>query len=241
MTTQNWKSWSSSVTGPLHLKNGQPNQDSYLVKKFQWGEVVAVADGLGSKPNSNIGSKAACQAVVESAKIFRNSPNANVKNLPRLIHSIWLMKIGQYEPKNCSTTCIFGIRIDENFILGQVGDGMLVVLGQSSKTDFILHSGENNSFSNLTNALGQEFHNEYWVIKNIHVKHITALVLCTDGIADDLLYDKRIDFAREIWLNYADVPILSRKNEIQKMLTNWTVPFHTDDKTIVCLYQQHFG
>ncbi|MDR1484878.1 MAG: protein phosphatase 2C domain-containing protein [Planctomycetaceae bacterium] len=237
MSAQNWKFWSSSVAGPLHLRNGLPNQDACITQRFCWGEVVVVADGLGSKKNSDIGSKTVCESVVEAAKFVRRTKNVSYANIPQLIHALWRIKIGQYTTHDCATTCIFVIRFEKQFVLGQIGDGMLVGLGQSPKNDFILQTNMENEFSNLTNCLGEEFHYDDWTLKIVPVDQIIALILCTDGIADDLLPERRIDFARELWGIYRSTPIRRIKTEIHNMLTNWTVPYHTDDKTIVCLYR----
>lgn len=239
MSTQKWKFWNSSITGLLHLRNGLPNQDACINRHFRWGEVIAVADGLGSKKNSDIGSKIVCKSVVDAAKFVKRTKNVDYANIPQLIHALWRIKIGQHIPCDCATTCIFAIRFEQQFVLGQTGDGMLVGLGQSPKDDFILQTKMENGFgfSNLTECLGEEFRNDDWTLKIVPAGQIVALILCTDGIANDLLPERHIDFARELWDYYRNIPIRRIKTEIHSMLTNWTVPYHTDDKTIVCLYR----
>jgi serine/threonine protein phosphatase PrpC len=239
MSACNWKFWSSSVTGPLHLRNGQQNQDACITQRFRWGEVGVIADGLGSKKNSDIGSKIVCESVVDAAKFVRKAKNVSYENMPQLIHALWRIKIGQYIPRDCATTCIFAIRFEKQFVLGQIGDGMLVGLGQSPKDDFILQKNTENvfGFSNQTDCLEEEFHNNNWILKIVPEGQIAAIILCTDGIADDLLPERRIDFAKELWDYYRNIPIRRIKTEVHKMLTNWTVPYHTDDKTLVCLYR----
>ena len=70
MLDQLWNSWGASVIGPLHVKAGIPNQDSWMARRYKWGNVVVVSDGLGSKAHSDHGSKAACLAVFEAAKSY---------------------------------------------------------------------------------------------------------------------------------------------------------------------------
>ena len=64
-----WRSWGHSMIGPLHQKNGLPNQDAWLARHYSWGDVVVVSDGLGSKPHADTGAKMACRAVCEAAKL----------------------------------------------------------------------------------------------------------------------------------------------------------------------------
>ena len=79
--------------GPLHVKTGIPNQDSWMARRYKWGNVVVVSDGLGSKAYSDHGSKAACLAVFEAAQSYQNTPDANIVDILRLIHANWLVKI----------------------------------------------------------------------------------------------------------------------------------------------------
>ena len=70
MNGKNWNGWGVSEIGPLHIKENLPNQDSFIVKKFCWGIVGVVCDGLGSKQYSHIGSKALVDAIVKTAQLF---------------------------------------------------------------------------------------------------------------------------------------------------------------------------
>ena len=46
----------ASVKGVLHENANIPNQDAYSVKKYKFGTILVVSDGLGSKKHSDIGS-----------------------------------------------------------------------------------------------------------------------------------------------------------------------------------------
>ena len=56
-----------SRIGPSHIAKKIPNQDSYLCYKNKDFSLIIVSDGLGSKPHSEIGSKAACKAVLKAS------------------------------------------------------------------------------------------------------------------------------------------------------------------------------
>lgn len=59
----------SSVTGSLHIQGGLPCQDAYRYELINADlGVIAVADGLGSVPLSDLGARLAVEAAVETAK-----------------------------------------------------------------------------------------------------------------------------------------------------------------------------
>src|SRR5208282_2037086 len=59
----------ASVTGSLHIQGGLPCQDAYLYELVSddFG-VIAVADGLGSVPLSDLGSRLSVEAAVDAAR-----------------------------------------------------------------------------------------------------------------------------------------------------------------------------
>lgn len=237
MLDQLWNSWGASVIGPLHVKAGIPNQDSWMARCYQWGNVVVVSDGLGSKAHSDHGSKAACLAVFEAAKSYQNSPEANIVDILRLIHTNWLVKIAPFSPSDCSATCLFSIQMGEIITLGRLGDGMIVSYGESGENNLILSDNKQDSFSNYTSSFQQEFKPELWEIATIGSTKCNAVVLCTDGISDDLLPETETKFAKEFAETYSSLSAKKRSFEINRMLTEWPVPGHSDDKTIACLFK----
>jgi serine/threonine protein phosphatase PrpC len=230
-----WRSWGYSVIGPWHRKNGISNQDFYLKRRYSWGTVVVVSDGLGSKPRSDVGAKAACQAVIDAAKVYKENKNADFSCIARLIHACWLLRISPFLPDDCSATCLFAIQIENEIKLGRLGDGMIIVYGKNDS--FSMTEDKEDTFSNITQCLNYEFQPEQWELKSVHSDDIEAVLLCTDGISDDLISDYRIDFAREIYKIYSGMNYTKRRKDVLKWLNNWPVPGHLDDKTIACLYK----
>ena len=232
-----WDSWGASVIGPLHIKNGMPNQDSWMIRQYKWGRVVVVSDGLGSKPYSDYGSKAACLAVHEAAKSYQNNQQAKIADILRLIHANWLVKVAPFFPSDCSATCLFAIQIDEVITLGRLGDGMIAVYGESEKDCFILSDDKMDSFSNYTYSLHHEFKPDLWETTTIEASRCKAVVLCTDGVSDDLLAETQMAFAQELYYSYRDLAPAERKKDLRRWLSNWPVLGHSDDKTIACLFK----
>lgn len=238
MLEQLWNGWGTSVIGPLHVKAGIPNQDSCMVRRYKWGNVVVVSDGLGSKAHSDHGSKAVCLAVCEAAKSYQNTPDANIVDILRLIHANWLVKIAPYSPTDCSATCLFAIQIEGAITLGRLGDGMITALRKTDENHLILSDNKQGSFSNYTNSLQLEFMPDQWETATIESVTCNAVVLCTDGISDDLIPEKQIVFAQELYSTYINLKSKERERDIKRWLNEWPVPGHSDDKTIACLFKK---
>ena len=237
MHNNQWDSWGESVAGPTHLKCGVPNQDAWMSRCYKWGNVVVISDGLGSKPHSDKGAKAACLSVLKAAETYQHNPQANISDILRLIHAHWLIKISPFPASECSATCLFVIRLGNQLILARLGDGLIIAHTNSQQDSILLSDTKQDSFSNLTYSLSHEFNLAQWEVKSINADRCVAVVLCTDGIADDLLPAKQIAFTKALYLNYKDTDVLARNKDLKRWMNNWPVPRHSDDKTIACLFR----
>lgn len=238
MLSHKWNFWGATVRGTLHVIEGIPNQDSWMSRRYKWGNVIVVSDGLGSKKHSEYGSKAACLAVFEAAKCYQSNPEANIVNVLQLIHAIWLVKIAPYSPSECSATCLFAIQTDRFITLGRLGDGMIAICGEDEASSLVLRDNKEDSFSNCTNSLQQEFEPDEWEISSIDNSDCKAVVLCTDGVSEDLLSEMQINFAQELSYTYADLETKQRRRDLKLWLNEWPGRGHSDDKTIACLYKR---
>ena len=73
---QRWLSFGASEIGPAHIASGKPNQDSWAAFHHFGCDVLVVADGVGSRDHSELGSAGACRAVdqVVSNRLFLGLP-----------------------------------------------------------------------------------------------------------------------------------------------------------------------
>lgn len=237
MSRQVWRSWGASVTGPAHIGNGLPNQDAWAAAHRRWGDLVTVADGLGSCLHSEIGSRAACRAVREAARFWHRYSLADAAQLPRLIGALWPFLIQPVAPEDCSSTCLFAVvGADGDVCLGQLGDGMIAACRADGGVDLPLAEAQ-ESFSNVTTGLGSDRTVARWRTARLAGSQYDAFVLCTDGIADDLLPERVAAFSTEVYHHYRGMPRPERSADLRAWLTDWPVPGHTDDKTIACLYR----
>ena len=155
-----WRSFGASVIGPGHIAAGLPNQDAWASFHHVWGDGVVVSDGLGSKPLSDFGSRAACLAVAYSVRRWSNKRNIDRSILSDRIKNKWISHLKPLTPRDCAATCLFAFRMNDGDIhTGMLGDGLLAILKLDGSVAS-LSDAKSGGFSNL--AL-QEF---LWVSGN---------------------------------------------------------------------------
>lgn len=226
------------MIGPGHIATGKPNQDAWASFHHPWGEGVVVSDGLGSKPHSDWGSAAACRAVEIAVSSLSQSTlyESTQATLLARIRDEWLKAIEPLSPRDSAATCVFAVADPSGRIhLGILGDGAVVaVLDDGSVT--ALTEDKTGGFSNMTSALSPSVGAESWQVATIPVAECLAVVLCTDGVSDDL--EDLEGFARGFAKTYAGVASVTASRRIRDMLSNWPVPKHSDDKTLVCFVRE---
>ena len=225
----------ASTRGPGHKLDNIPNQDAWIFRKFSWGFVGVVADGLGSHVHSQIGSKAVCRAVVKALNIWRQHPDSTVEQLLFFVHKIWLSEIGRYNPNQCGTTCLFaaGITSQDRLLVGQLGDGIIYV--QHEGTSRVINERQ-EEYSNLTNSIHRS-ETTNWICERFNMNgKMIRLLLATDGISEDLIQSRISDF-----VDYVDSGAMQKKTQIEKnqyikrMQLEWPTPMHSDDKTLLMI------
>ena len=233
------KSCGVSRMGPLHKKNNIENQDAFYIVRNADYALVLVSDGLGSKKFSAVGSKMAGLAVNNSIKKIIKERNSleNEKFGAALLSYIteeWTALISPKSPEECSATCLFSI-ITRNYIYCfRLGDGMIFVKAANALAeDILLQDDKNADFSNSTVSLSNKNMLLSWETKKLNKKDYSNIVLTTDGISSDLQSGAEGAFVTGLLENIKNKPDFVRKIILRKMIKNWPVPKHTDDKTIV--------
>jgi len=231
-----WKSFGASVIGPNHIATGKPNQDAWSPFHHVWGDGITTSDGLGSKPFSNFGNRAACLAVVHAVYACCGKIGMGHAFLSDRIIKNWLSFIAPLESRDCAPTCLLAFRMDDGMArLGMLGDGLVATV----KTDgsvVSLSDDKTEGFSNITAALWPNGTEKDWRWLSIPEDDCKSIVLCTDGVSDDL---KDTDgFVKEFANAHRDLSSVSASRRTYEMLENWPTPKHSDDKTIACLFRE---
>ena len=232
-----WSGWGATSMGPAHRRTGTPNQDAWMIRHFRDGVAVAVSDGLGSCPRAEIGSRAACRAVVEAVGLHFRLSFSVLTSLPALVQHLWALMLTGHPPKDCSATCLFvAVKHSADALLAQLGDGLIAGC-QSDGTVDVLMPDKSESFANLTDGLASDEAAHCWRLVSVPEGRYCAFVLCTDGIADDLEPAAVKGFAWEVYSHYRQYSWQDRRREVRRWLNAWPTPGHSDDKTIACIYR----
>mgnify|MGYP000070367844 CR=1 FL=1 len=219
---------SVSVIGPGHIVNRQPNQDSVLVKRVPSGWIAVVCDGMGSKPQSEIGSKLACRAAFNVIK----GVDLNIENkvLIKLIYQRWLNTLGDIKPSDAITTCLICWLSDTGELRTfQLGDGVILTSQQAFKPT------DSNDFSNITTGLGKSKHFSDWQITQQQLNQGDVIALMTDGISEDIKQGMEMDLIKVIVESTKGKSIRRAKTWLKNEFRNWGTPNHMDDKTLVVM------
>lgn len=224
----------ATVRGPAHIAEGVPNQDAWGRGRVGTAHIVVVSDGMGSRPHAQDGARAACRAVVDAVRQWRRHPDAPVDILLGLVHLLWRARVAPKTPEQCACTCLFAIvEPDGSGVAAQLGDG-LVVLRDGDHVSTLAERSR-DVFANETCALGVTSRISAWTKLQFDSRK-RSLILCTDGVADDLLSDRLGKFVD--WL-ITDVRLegpARRRHVLERALRGWPTPNHLDDKTIAVVH-----
>ena len=228
--------------GPLHKKNNIENQDSFYFSCNKEYTLALVSDGLGSKKFSAIGSKKAGPAVNNSIKKILQERNSldEEKFGAALITNLaqeWKTLISPKAAEDCSATCLFIIITANNIYCFRLGDGMIFLKAIANPTDgsndVLLQDDKSGDFSNSTVSLSNSNMMLSWETKKLNKNDYSNIVLTTDGISSDLQPGSEGAFVTGLLENLKNKPDFIRRIILHRMIKNWPVPKHTDDKTIV--------
>lgn len=229
-----WRTFGASVIGPGHVLESKPNQDAWTSFRSNTSIGIAVSDGLGSKRLSDFGSKAACRAVKQAVR--KKFLSQNAVQASRVLSEIsrgWLSALGPIEPEDAAATCLFAYTtIEESVVIGALGDGAIAVVGVD-KSVRVVSADKSHGFLNTTHALNRFTEERNWKTVEISATEVEAVVLFTDGVADDL--EDVSGFALEISERSMTLPDLVASRLVRTMLNSWPVPKHSDDKSLACL------
>ena len=119
-----------------------------------------------------------------------------------------------------------------HFFTAMLGDGCIGIQMRGGSVR-LMTEDKTSGFSNMTDSMTDRTKAEDWRCLLIPQKAVAGVMLATDGVADDLLRPE--DFVREILTSVRETETLRAKTELTRMLTDWPVPSHSDDKTLACM------
>lgn len=224
----------ASVKGALHEAADIPNQDAYSVKRYKFGTILVVSDGLGSKRYSDIGSRAVGKAVDRAVQIWNGYVEKDIRLLIPLIVSVWSMEIFPYSQRECGATCLFTIILNDGHVyLGQLGDGSIYV---ALDDELKLLREKEDDFTNLTVCMGGFSSYSDWSLKDCYVGNKPfGIVMMTDGVSETIVDEKKEDFIKLLFQRLSECENLSKRNNlVYKILSEWNPVSAGDDRTLLC-------
>lgn len=221
----------ASVRGPSHQLDGAPNQDALCVSGSRGGWCVAVADGLGSRPLSHIGSQKAVQLFRQLARQRQGIPPGEV--VPAL-RDAWLAHFGDRYRAH-ETTCLWAsVYASGQGAAGQVGDGLLLVRNQGV---FQVLTDQRQGFGNQTNTLAQAGTQGCYSTVLELSQPGDGVLLMTDGISDDLIPEQLEPFFDAIYQRQLRCSKRRMRQWLTRELHSWSTPRHGDDKSIAGIFR----
>lgn len=222
----------ATVKGPGHILYNLPNQDACSYFKLSGGELLVVSDGVGSKPHSDVGSKAVVKSVFDAAKKFSQFPQANAYQLIKLIHDYWELYILPYNREDCAATCLFTLLLDSGrCVMGQIGDGGIYF--KLGSEHFVLCETDDD-YANVTTPITSVRSVKDWALQDFNVTEDFAVLLCTDGVSEDLPKPLRYEYIDHLLTEIQPMKKQKKKNSsIRRKLINWGNPHNQDDKSII--------
>jgi len=232
------QTFGASVRGPLHRQENKHREDAWLAASGRYGDVLAVCDGLGSRPNSRFGAEAACRAVRDAIRAHSHAGRAHVPELLRMIHSLWNVRILPAAADDCATTCLFATVFPWGEVLvARLGDGVAALVHSDGSMDLV--EGTERSFGNVTTGLGLARSTTEWdILTREAFPSGSAIFLATDGVSDDLRPAAVPALVAHLLERFGPMPKVVRNRALQKDLNDWPTPRHLDDKTIAVLWNR---
>lgn len=228
----------ASVRGPFHKREGRPNEDAWEGISGSFGTAVVVSDGMGSKPNARTGAHMACRAVKDALRHWVRANGASPAVLLRLIHLLWGLQVLPAREEDSAATCLFAVVVPSGELLvGKLGDGIVAIRETDGKVDVL--GDERRGFSNQTTGLGVAKSLKEWsIVTRPSLPPGAAVLLASDGIADDLIGDRLGDFIGFVTKDFGSMEPAQRWRSLCQELRDWPTPKHLDDKTLAILWHR---
>jgi hypothetical protein len=211
----------SAAAGRSNSEKGEDGQDVARVARSRKGVwAMALADGAGSAPHSEIGAKRAVEKTLtllcsEFAKIIELTPPICAKRIvDGVLRSLRLAaRKNGWKMEDLATTLLFVATDRERFICGQVGDGRIAQFGANfAETVFAPSKGE---FFNETVFITSSNAVEMMRIAQGRTAELRGFAIMSDGAEESLFNRQNQKFAPalERMLGWLDTHSIRKVNK----------------------------
>lgn len=196
------------------------------------GWFAAVADGLGSRAQSHVGS----QLAVRVARRSLDSLPANPRDAIQQFYRNWLQALPNRSPDLMATTLLAAhCQGDGRCRIAQLGDGLVLCRAGGA---FSVLTPSRPGFGNETEALGITKSFSAWQTTCVVLSEPgDGVVLMTDGLADDLFPQRLEAFFSHLIGVAASRSRRNGRRWLEGQLKAWPTAQHTDDKSIALIFR----
>ncbi|MBR2024218.1 MAG: protein phosphatase 2C domain-containing protein [Clostridia bacterium] len=201
---ENIKVFMARRQGRSHVDSETPCQDYCLSEKVSRGIVLAVSDGVGSCPKSDLGSKFATEAVIQVAKRADTGCQSEEEFVERLlsvqfrrkVFDTWLDLVKKRirnekegpitvpDVVEYAATLLFAVITNNYYVVGNIGDGQIVLFNETEGLKVRKHSPkESSKTKSLVNINGYA---ETFIVEKYKRSDFSSVMLSTDGMYDPL-------------------------------------------------------
>lgn len=224
-----------AVRGPAHRSARRPCEDAWRGTLFPDGACIAISDGLGSHVEAARGSRSAVASATKSFREWRRYRGVEPVWLLRLLEARWRLSVAPARPSDCAATCLLGgWTVETGLVAAALGDGVML-LCEAGNPPRVLSARPTGHALDETRALGTDHRLTDWTVFLLQPVAPWALILATDGVADDLVPEKLGEFTSWLLDELGNLPPKIRQARLREALENWPTPGHSDDKTIAVL------
>lgn len=218
------------------------NQDAFRIginTQYELAYII-VADGLGSCKHSDEGASRMTE-IVESwlqnklpGYAYLSDSVANI--MTKRIVEEWNLSYEMEAVYDYDTTVHLAVFYKGSLLIGGIGDGMALV----SYDDLVCKDSidTKNLFSNVTNSMCSLNVNElmeFEIIPEDEIHKNAIVIISTDGIADDLIPEKKLTLPGYFAEVIRDKGVQILQNELKEWIEDWETESHSDDKTLCYL------
>lgn len=214
--------------------NHAVNQDSFSVCEVSGGYVVAVSDGLGSRPLSQAGSAILCQTACQVADEFVCNIEDDETFLAT-VYTRWTQTLAENDLaiEKCNATALIVVVGTENIWAYRLGDGFISIATDDKIAT--LFDTKENDFINATECLHSEFQFDKWECLHLKHKKFLGLVAATDGVTFHIDKETLSGVITDFCTDYAALELCDILTDLKAWLPTL---IGGDDKTLAFLLKE---
>jgi len=210
------------------------NQDAILTYEDATLVVLALADGLGSAPCSEKGSRTICRSIVSAVRksILTSAPLSGTN-----IVDYWeaQLRMKGFNPQDCLTTSSFVLinKKNKKVTAAQIGDSQIYLILDG----IFIDNTKEKDFANITECVGSSNGVKYSITSHFFENTIRTLI-ASDGICDELEPNSIPLMADYLVKRYSAIPKRRRNLALSGEVRRSFSKRNSDDKSMIFLWNE---